>query len=728
MKTKTKITAAIVLTALVSGTVFSGLSYYQSRQVVSHSAFADLEALRDAKSAEIEEFFEKKTRAADSLSHDIIVATAMTDLQAAYRNINQGGETVLADVSSNVRDYYERHALPPIAKSLGVLNAPYDTYGPKTRAARHLQNIFNVQPKSSKSPRQKSYEALHGLYDDKLKSMAAVNGFADLLLIDTAQGDVIYSAQKGIDFGTNVYNGAFANSVLGLIVDEVRNTPSLHISDIELYAPAHSEASAFVAVPVYDQNIPIGIMALRLKAEQVSALSAFGLTERGDRDVYLAGGDYLMRSNAPFAQANLNAYVRLFKDAGGADDVARKIKLGRSTILAQSVESEAVSAALSGKSGATVAQNYLGNSVLSAYAPINIGENDWVILAERNAVDVYAPFRVFTQRLAIAAAVFVPFLLLLALWMASRLMRPARAMMEAARAIADGENSAFTEDNSEWGRIGSELNKVVDLDPWQISTSRRKIVRKKPIKLISIETSKRREAKVPVETVIETPAPKKIKNKLATIESEKVTKLSTKDNPILKVMPPIAASVPKVPVDLTPPEVKEIIESVKAPEEAQVEMLTRVPKETIDEPVVKVPAKAVQKPAPITRPEPKAKSIIPKSTRPKRAARSDAGIKNGVSSDRVMAPRARRKTLPPMSSAVNKPLKVDIVPPTDMREPLVLTQAVAAEMPKRSEPVKTVEPAIPPEPTKSSEHAKPPDPEVMPLSDTPRRFRRRRRR
>jgi len=682
MKTHTKITATIVLTAIVSGAVFSGLSYYQSRDAISQAAFADMEALRNAKSVQIEEFFGNKIHAADSLSQDVLVATAITYLQAAFRNINQGGETVLADVSSDVRDYYERRALPPIAKSLGKPNASFDIYGPKTRAARHLQNIFNVQPKSSKPPRQKSYEAYHSQYDGKLKSMAAINGFADILLIDMYEGDVIYSAQKGIDFGTNVYNGAFANSVLGQIVDEVRNTPTLHISDIELYAPANSEASIFVAAPIYDQNVPIGIIALRLKAEQVSELSAFGLTERGDRDVYLVGGDYLMRSNAPFAQNNLNAYVRVFKDAGGTEDVARKIKLGGSTILAQSVESEAVSAALSGRSGTIVTQNYLGNPVISAYAPIDIGGNDWVILAERHADDVYVPFINFAKRLAIAAAIFVPLLLLLALWMATRLMRPARAMMETARVIAGGENLAFAEDKNEWGRIGLELNKAVDLDPWQAPVPRQKIEPRKPIKLISIETPKKCEAKTAIETEAEFSEPKeaKIRNSEAKPPIEATLPKKEKHS--------VAVLVSKAPVESVEPE----LETQEA---------------SIPEAVVETNVEVFELPD---------RKLKPK--RPKRAARSDAGIKSGAPSVRVMAPRARRKTLPPMSLLVNKPSKTeiestatdDIKPSIYMQEPLVLTKAIEAETLRLSKPLKVSES------------------EGLPLSDTPTRFRRRRRR
>lgn len=622
MKTKSKITVTIILTAIVSGAAFGGLSYYQSRQAVSQAAFTDIEALRDAKSTQIVEFFDKKTKAVSRLSRDVVVATAVTDLQTAYRNVNQGGETVLADTSSNVRDYYERRALPPIAKSLGVPNASYDIYGPKTRAARHLQNVFNAPPKSSKAPRAKSYEALHSLYDDKLKSMAAVNGFADILLIDTNEGDVIYSVNKGIDFGTNVYNGPFAKSALGQIVEAVKNTSDLQISDIELYVPARSEASVFIAVPVYDQNIPIAIMAARLKAEQVSALSAFGLKERGDRDIYLTGSDYLMRSNVPMAQTNLNAYVRMFKDAGGLEDTAKRIKLGRSTILAQTVETDAVSAALNGESGVMQTQNYLGAPVISAYAPINIGQNDWVILAERSEASVYAPFKAFTERIAIAAAIFLPFLLLLALWIASRLMRPARAMMETARGISDGDNLKFTETNTEWGQIGKELNKGIVFDSWQASVVKRELSPRKPIKLISVDVPQEDE---PVDL---------IENDIDAHEGE--------------ASPPEPAAVSK---------------------------------------------------------------------RPKRAARSDAGFKSGAFPDRVMAPRERRETLPPMSLVVSQPLVPENKPTLEIKDPLVLTPATEID--------KALDREIGIEVKSKTE--KQTEAKIVPLTERHSRFRRRRR-
>ena len=758
MKTQTKIAAAITLTAILSAAVFTGLSYFQAHDMVSQAAHAELEDLRDAKAAAIEEFFDKKIRAVDMLSRDVLVATALTDLQAAYRNINQGGETVLADVSSNVRDYYERRALPPIAKSLGVPNAPYDTYGPKSRAARHLQNVFNVNPQTTKVPRSKSYEALHGLYDAKLKSLAAINGFADIFLIDMAEGDVIYSAQKGIDFGTNVNSGAFADSGLGQMATKARHNSALQVSDISLYAPARSEASVFIAAPIYDQNIPIGILALRFKAEQVSALSAFGLKERGDRDVYIAGSDYLMRSNAPFAQSNLNAYVRLFKDAGGSDEIANKIKRGRSTILAQNIETAAVTEALSGESGTLLTQNYLGASVISAYAPLTIGENDWVILAERNAKSVAAPFSHFAARLGIAAAILAPFLMLLALWFATRLMRPARIMMDTARAISSGESLTFQEDKSEWGRIGFELNKAADLDLWQAPTIEHKIKPRNPIKLIPIIASDDSEAAANAEvedvevfdtepddtqaTEIEAVETKNGDERPETADAEFENPESPAVSDMLSFseespleIDPLSFALPPTqsPLEITSRGTDSIPETLEPPLKRQQEEMTpdagvETMSESVDLPQDIEPS-IDETPVYVSRKfdQPTKLVLQPKPKRRKRAAYSDTRIKNAKSSTRVIAPRAKRKVLPPMNLHVKAKELPDAaasandVPKTNaaLQEPLVLTQIVEVEAPAPSVSLTTMA-------AKTDSKAEI-LPEVIPPVDKPRQLRRRRR-
>lgn len=725
MKTQTKIAAAITLTAILSAAVFTGLSYFQAHEMVREAAHSELEDLRDAKAAAIEEFFDKKIGAVDTLSRDVVVATALTDLQAAFRNINQGGETVLADVSPNVRDYYERRALPPIAKSLGVPNAPYDIYGPKSRAARHLQNVFNVSPKTTKAPRPKTYEALHGLYDAKLKSMAAINGFEDIFLIDMTEGDVIYSAQKGIDFGTNVYTGAFQDSALGQMADKVRLNSDLEVSDISLYAPAQSEASAFIAAPIYDENIPIGILALRLKAEHVSALSAFGLKERGDRDVYIAGSDYLMRSNAPFAQSNLNAYVRLFKDEGGSDEIAKKMKRTRSTILAQSIETAAVTEALSGETGTVLTQNYLGTSVISAYAPLTIGENDWVILAERDAKSIAAPFSHFAARIGIAAAILAPFLMLLALWFATRLMRPARVMMDTARAISSGENLTFQEDESEWGRIGFELNKAAELNLWQAPTIEHKIKPRNPIQLIPImelddsEMNIIEDAEVlevehdDIEALDEENGGEQSETAKVEIEQdEPATVLEalpvSEENPL--EIDPVSFALPPVQsqLDATLEETDVTSKSLETPLQAEPEEVTA--DTLVDTEGGETEGKDIETPGDIE-PSVDAKPVYvsrkfdqttkpvpqPKPIRRKRAAYSDTRQKNVKSSARVIAPRVKRKILPPMNFDMKAQALTDATAATDfdpkpkevLPDPLVLTQIVELEAPASSTPLVT---------------------------------------
>lgn len=487
MNTKAKIASVITLTAALSAALFAGLSYLEARESLRAAAYADLTEIRDDAAQDVELFFIESANAAQQLASRQNLTQAMMDLQAAFRNINQGGETVLADESSIVREYYNRRVLPRIAKYEGAESTTFEKYGPKTRAARHLQHEFIVKRVQPTNSNGRTYTAAHARHDEMLRGLLQESGFSDLFLIDYDTGDVVYTVEKNIDFGANIYSGAFGKAGLGVAADRVKIDPVLHLSDIGLYAANGHKPAVFYSAPINLNGVPIGIVAMRLDTQQIGALSAMGGT--GANDIYLVGGDLLMRTNARLAQDNINAYVRTVKAAGANEEVAKAIKANKSTVLSQPVSSEAMTQALGGEVGVTSGKNYRGVSVASAFAPVKVMDNDWVLLAERETASVFAPLSSFARRIGIAAAIFLPLLMLLSIWAAFSLMRPLRRMTDTANDLADGVDVRFDETQSEWGRLGHEINKYVEMDIWRPApTERRPVQPQKPLNLTVLDS------------------------------------------------------------------------------------------------------------------------------------------------------------------------------------------------------------------------------------------------
>ena len=96
-----------------------------------------------------------------------------------------------------------------------------------------------------------------------------------------------------------------------------------------------------------------------------------GLGETGE--TYLVGPDHLMRSDSYLDPKNHSVIASFRKPETGM------------------VETTAAQAALDGETGARVIIDYNGNRVLSAYAPVKIGNLTWALLAEIGLAEAFCP-------------------------------------------------------------------------------------------------------------------------------------------------------------------------------------------------------------------------------------------------------------------------------------------------------------------------------------------------
>ena len=85
-------------------------------------------------------------------------------------------------------------------------------------------------------------------------------------------------------------------------------------------------------------------------------------------------------------------------DGGTPPDVAARAARVGGTILIQPVDTPQVERALRGETGEMIADDYLGNEVLAAYTPVELGDLGWVVIAEIDTSEAFAPVDDFTRR------------------------------------------------------------------------------------------------------------------------------------------------------------------------------------------------------------------------------------------------------------------------------------------------------------------------------------------
>ena len=210
-----------------------------------------------------------------------------------------------------------------------------------------------------------------------LKSLTEELGFEDVYLINP-QGHVVYSIKRKADVNTNLISGPYSTSGLGTLYnDMLAKNSSIYAVDFAPYEPADNEPAAFMGKTLTLDG-KVWVVAVQLPIDKINRLMTLreGMGDTGE--TYLVGKDYRMRSDS---------YL---------DPVGHSIKASFSgSIETNGVTSEAVKDALAGKEGIRYIIDYNGNSVLSAYAPINVYGIDLAILAEIDEAEINQPINAF---------------------------------------------------------------------------------------------------------------------------------------------------------------------------------------------------------------------------------------------------------------------------------------------------------------------------------------------
>ena len=100
-----------------------------------------------------------------------------------------------------------------------------------------------------------------------MRAAAATVGFFDLMVADPKSGRLIYTVEKEVDFITSLHVGPYRNSSVAAAVARCALTPrrsAICLEDFAPYAPSRGAPIAFMAAPVIDQGVVIGVLVAQL--------------------------------------------------------------------------------------------------------------------------------------------------------------------------------------------------------------------------------------------------------------------------------------------------------------------------------------------------------------------------------------------------------------------------------------------------------------------------------
>lgn len=472
---QSKLLIMLLGVSLVSSVIVGAIGFVNGRDSLHESAIDQLTTIRSMRLAEMANAIEAIRQDASLNSRNLSAQTMSTALNEAFEDLQQ--ETLTAEQQRTLEAYYSDTFIPRLEEATG------DEYGasafiPESAAGRYLQTQYTIRNQdfdadydalltTNDSGDGSAYSAAAGRYGDYFSRLIDAAGYEDALLLNL-DGDVVFSAYKGIDLGTNVNSGPFRDTRFADAYREALATNSVAtvvLTDFERWVPSLNVPTMWVVSPVGNDSRITGAIAFQVSLAVINDVmtggedwKAQGLGDTGE--VYLVGRDGLMRSNSRRLIEDPEHYAQLIIDGGTAPSVANRVVEVGGTVLLQPVHTFAVSEAQAGRSGTTTGVDYVGGDSVTAYAPLPVEGLDWVVIARIDSAEAFAPVAEFTRNVLLSLLGILLGVSLLSLLLAQVFTRPIHRLVGAVHRVAAGDLDVQVPHGArdEFGDLGSAFN------------------------------------------------------------------------------------------------------------------------------------------------------------------------------------------------------------------------------------------------------------------------------
>lgn len=472
---QSKLVLMMVLCTIIAALVVGSIAFQAGRSSLRTQVFNRLTEVRQSQSQALQREFKDLKNELVIYSHGTVAVPALQAFEAGFDQLADA--TINPAQQQSISDYYANSFLKDIEHYSNVkpdLNAVL----PSTNVQKYLQANYTAQRKSDDMALMiddardgSAWSAANARFQDFFRQIVQRFEFQDVLLLDT-RGNVVYSAYKDVDLGTNILTGPYNTSLLRKAYEKALASNSddyVGVTDFEIYQPAEGQPTAWMVSPVAINGRTDGVMALQFPITKINKLmtfgqqwAAYGMGDTGE--TFLAGPDDLMRSDSRLLLQDPDQYKHDVVEAGTSTEVAElAIRLGMSTLI-QPIRSDATSAAQRGESGTMITTDYLGRETLQAYAPVVIPDSGlhWSIVAKLDTSEAFARESKFTRIMVLSTTAII-FVVCLAAMVASQVfVRPIRRLEAGTQKISGGDYSVAipVESRDEIGDLTHAFNEM----------------------------------------------------------------------------------------------------------------------------------------------------------------------------------------------------------------------------------------------------------------------------
>ena len=334
--------------------VIGSISWLSSKKALESSAISNLEALRDSKKVTIEQYFSNAEKNVESLNNS--VDSTRKNLINSMRNHQldkiEKTNSYLNSISSELKKvssqrsiidsmkkfpkYFDKYALTISTKNISDMKKDLLSYytnkfavnykditGNRTDVTKYINSLSNNsialqydyisnnpydlgnKENLESTGNMTDYDKLHKSIHNQLTITLKENNFYDIFLVDVDDGNIVYSVFKEIDYSTSIKTGSFSNTGIGHVYTKALNSNKGEISivDYSVYYPSYDAPAGFIATPIYDDNIKIGILIFQMPIETLTSIvSGTNLGETSE--AIMIGSDFKFRTDSALLETH----------------------------------------------------------------------------------------------------------------------------------------------------------------------------------------------------------------------------------------------------------------------------------------------------------------------------------------------------------------------------------------------------------------------------------------
>lgn len=284
MKLKSKFLISFLCVGIFPILFMWGYSLNNSYDSIHENYAKNLKFISESKKLEINKFYENLNLQLVSVAKSDKTIKAFESFSKAYNTMP------IVDVENRrkqLKDYYSSDFKEMYEKTSGDklifnTNNYVDTLSPAGVMLQYHWILKNTYPIGEKikylfSPEKTNYTDIHSENHFYYKTFVENFGFYDVFMVDL-NGEIIYTAYKELDLGSNIKNGNNRNSGLGQLfskLDQRRlegKSAVTEMSEINKYMQSYEAGAQFIGYPIQNGNKTIGYFMIQVPVQQIDNL------------------------------------------------------------------------------------------------------------------------------------------------------------------------------------------------------------------------------------------------------------------------------------------------------------------------------------------------------------------------------------------------------------------------------------------------------------------------